>query len=146
MEINVVPFKGEHIEGAARLERQCFSAPWSAEQIAETVSNPCAVYFAAFCGSVFAGYAGMYAAGGEGSINNIAVDRDHRRSGVGTALLSALICAGREAGLAKLSLEVRVSNTAAVSLYEKNGFRRVGLRRGYYTAPKEDAVLLDKDL
>ena len=86
------------------------------------------------------------AVGGEGGINNIAVDPGFRRSGVGTALLSGLIRAGTEEGLSRLCLEVRASNTAAVSLYEKNGFHRVGARRGYYTAPKEDAVLFDKDL
>ena len=146
MEIKIVPLGPDHIEDAARLERLCFSAPWSADQIAETLSNPCAVYFAALCGEKLVGYAGMYSVGGEGGINNIAVDPGFRRSGVGTALLSGLIRAGTEAGLSRLCLEVRASNTAAVSLYEKNDFHRVGVRRGYYTAPKEDAVLFDKDL
>ena len=59
---------------------------------------------------------------------------------------SALAAEGKSRGLSKLCLEVRASNAAALSLYEKNGFYRVGIRRGYYTAPKEDAVLLDKDL
>lgn len=141
-----VPFTAEYADDAAELERVCFSAPWTAEQIKETLSNPCAVYFAALVDGAFAGYAGMYAVSAEGEITNIAVSPVYRRRGVASALISALAEAGRKAGLSKLCLDVRVSNAAALSLYEKNGFYRVGLRRGYYSAPKEDAVLLDKDL
>ena len=144
--IEIVPFAPEYADSAAELERACFSSPWSREQILDSAALSYAVYFAAAVDGVFAGYAGMYTVSGEGDINNIAVLPQYRRLGVASALIRALEDAGRKAGLGKLRLEVRASNLPAVALYEKNGFYRVGNRRGYYTAPKEDAVLLDKDL
>ena len=88
----------------------------------------------------------MYVAADAAEINNIAVFPEYRRRGAATALINGLVDACNERGVKKLSLDVRESNTAALCLYEKNGFFRVGKRRGYYTAPKEDAVLLDKDI
>ena len=144
--IQTVPFAPEHAARAAALERICFSAPWSEAELLASSALPNAIYISAFCDKEYSGYAGMYTVEDEGEINNIAVFPAFRRRGVGDALVRALFEAGRAAGLRRLTLEVRASNGAALALYEKNGFYRVGLRRGYYTAPKEDAVLLDKDL
>ena len=144
--ITILPFKTEDATEIAELERLCFSSPWSETEILNSAALSYAVYFTAFVDGQIAGYAGMYAAADEGVINNVAVFPQYRRAGVASALINALSDAGRKRKLSKLCLEVRGSNTAALSLYEKNGFYRVGVRRGYYTAPKEDAVLLDKDL
>ena len=78
----------------------------------------------------------------EGYIGNVAVTPGHRRQGVGDALLAALTALGRERGLAFLTLEVRESNLPARRLYEKHGFRPAGCRRGYYSRPREDAILM----
>ena len=144
--MTVTKMEPAHVPAAARLERLCFSAPWSERELLSALEMPGSVYFAALEGDELCGYAGMYTAAELGEINNIAVDPEYRRRGVATALLSALCAHARKAGLSKLTLEVRASNFAALSLYGKNGFYRVGQRRGYYTAPKEDAVLLDKDI
>ena len=144
--ISVLPFKTEDAAEIAELEKLCFSSPWSKEELQNSAALSYAVYFTAFKDENIAGYAGMYIAADQGVINNIAVFPQYRRAGVASALLNALSDTGRKRKLSKLCLEVRASNTAALSLYEKNGFYRVGVRRGYYRAPKEDAVLLDKDL
>ncbi|MBQ7700008.1 MAG: ribosomal protein S18-alanine N-acetyltransferase [Clostridia bacterium] len=144
--IDILPFKPEDANEIAELEKLCFSSPWSESELCSSAALPYAVYYTAFIDGNIAGYAGMYTAADEGVINNIAVFPQYRRCGIASALMEKLADAGREKGLSKLSLEVRASNAAALLLYEKNGFYRVGIRRGYYAAPKEDAVLLDKDL
>jgi ribosomal-protein-alanine N-acetyltransferase len=136
----------EDMDKAAELEQVCFSRPWSKRELSASAGHPCAVYLAALDGGEVIGYAGMYVAAEAAEINNIAVFPEYRRRGAATALINGLVDACKERGVKKLSLDVRESNTAALCLYEKNGFFRVGKRRGYYTAPKEDAVLLDKDI
>ncbi|MBO4423070.1 MAG: ribosomal protein S18-alanine N-acetyltransferase [Clostridia bacterium] len=144
--LSIEGFRTEDADEIAELEKLCFSSPWSREELIKSASLPYAVYLVARVDGAIAGYAGMYAVCGEGGINDIAVFPQYRRTGVGSALIGALADAGRKAGVTVLKLEVRASNEAALSLYEKCGFRRVGVRRGYYTAPKEDAVLLDRGL
>ena len=144
--ISISPFQAEDAHEIAELEKLCFSSPWSETELLASACLSYAVYFTARLDNGIAGYAGMYIAADQGVINNIAVFPQYRRRGIASALIEALAAEGRSRGLSKLCLEVRASNAAALSLYEKNGFYRVGLRRGYYTAPKEDAVLLDKDL
>ena len=80
----------------------------------------------------------------EGEIGNIAVAPEHRRCGVGAALLGALFAESERRGAAVLQLEVRESNLAARRLYEKNGFETVGKRKNYYEKPTEDAILMSK--
>lgn len=102
--------------------------------------------FCAYLEECFSGYATMYCVAGEGQINNIAVLPEYRRMGLGDALLDGLCGAARRAGLDVLFLEVRKSNSAAYALYEKHGFFRIGERKGFYTAPPEDAILMKKEL
>ena len=87
------------------------------------------------------GYAVLSAVLDEGNLDNIAVAPEYRRRGVADALLGALTGFGREC-LALLTLEVRASNAPAIALYEKHGFAAVGRRKNYYSAPREDAVLM----
>ncbi len=77
-------------------------------------------------------------------MDNVAVFPQHRGKGVATTLLEALLEEARRRGGEFLSLEVRPSNTGAVRLYEKLGFRREGRRKSFYTDPREDALLLTK--
>ena len=135
--ITVRSFSPNDASAAAELEKLCFSRPWSEKELSASASYRYSVYFTAEYDGAFAGYAGAYTAADTAEINNIAVLPRFRRLGVGSALID---------GIKKLSLDVRASNTAAISLYEKKGFYSVGVRRGYYAAPREDAVLLDKDI
>ncbi len=88
------------------------------------------------------GFAGLWLLVNEAHITNIAVRERHRRQGIGEALLIGIIELAIELGANLITLEVRASNTEAQKLYAKYGFVRVGLRRGYYTDNREDAVLM----
>ena len=80
---------------------------------------------------------------GEGYVTNIAVLPEHRRLGIGKKILEFVIQKSKDE-LEFISLEVRVSNHAAISLYEKLGFKNVGLRKRFYTNPTEDAIIMTK--
>jgi len=88
------------------------------------------------------GFAGFWIMAGEAHITNIAVREKHRQQGIGELLLISLINLATELDARLITLEVRVSNTAAQSLYFKYGFTQVGLRRNYYTDNREDGVLM----
>ncbi|MBA7716733.1 hypothetical protein ES703_125809 [subsurface metagenome] len=89
-----------------------------------------------------AGFGGFWMTADEAHITNIAVRKIHRRQGIGERLLISMIDLATELNARILTLEVRASNIAAQNLYHKYGFAQVGLRRGYYTDNKEDAVLM----
>ena len=134
----------ETVAQVAALEQICFARPWSLAAFESELRNPLAVYFVALDRGEVAGYAGMHSILGEGYITNIAVNPACRRSGIARALLDALITFARLHSLTLLTLEVRASNAAAITLYEGAGFLAVGRRKGYYDVPKEDAVIMTK--
>lgn len=130
-----------HVPAIARLEKLCFSAPWSETLLRDALARPEYTVFAAVEGGEVLGYGGELTAAGESGVTNIAVFPEHRGRGVGRALVEALIRAARERGSAFLTLEVRVSNGAARRLYERAGFAFQGVRPRYYDAPEEDAAI-----
>lgn len=131
-----------HLTQIAEIEKECFSSPWTVPMLEEELNNLCASFIVAQGedGTVL-GYAGLHVAVDEGYIDNIAVREDYRRQGVGQALLGAFMRFGQEK-LAFLTLEVRPSNEPAIQFYMKHGFVQVGRRKNYYTAPREDAILM----
>jgi len=88
------------------------------------------------------GYISLWLIGDEGHITSIVVRETHRRQGVGDILLLAAIDLARECGMQSITLEVRASNLAAQALYEKYRFFKIGIRRGYYTDDREDAIIM----
>lgn len=131
-----------YIPEVERLEKLCFSVPWSHSTLMREIKNPMCVYLAAVDNLLLLGYAGMQTVLDEGYINNIAVSPAHRRQGVGGALIYELIRRAKELELSFVSLEVRESNAPAIALYEKFGFSAVGRRSGYYEKPREDAIIM----
>ena len=144
MDYKLVPMDRSHLGQIAQLERECFSSPWSEEMLAQELYNDNASYVVAqgSDGSVL-GYAGLQVVLDEGYIDNVAVRPDCRRQGIASALLGAFIRFA-QAHLAFLTLEVRASNAPAIALYEAHGFVREGVRKNYYTAPREDAVIMTR--
>ena len=144
MDYKLVPMDRSHIPQIAQLERQCFSAPWSEEALVQALYQDNASFIVAegADGTVL-GYAGLQAVLDEGYIDNVAVRPEYRRQGVADALLGAFERFA-QAHLAFLTLEVRASNAPAIALYERHGFVRAGLRKNYYTAPREDAVIMTR--
>ena len=137
-----------HLEGAAELERLCFSAPWSTQSLKLLTNDGIGVGYvlevpaAEGTEGQIAAYGGMLITVDEGQITNIAVHPDHRRRGYGAAIVRSLLRHAKDAKLDSVSLEVRASNTAAIELYKRAGFVEAGRRKGFYNKPTEDALVM----
>lgn len=130
-----------HLSAVAALETLCFADPWSEKALELLLADGA---YGAVClqdGHIVA-YGGILWAPDEGQITNIATHPDHRRCGMGAAVLEHLIDVARSRGCDQLSLEARVSNVPAIALYERYGFVKMGLRRGFYKHPTEDAFVM----
>ena len=140
--MQIVPMTRAHIDALAELERVCFSTPWSADSLAEELDNAHAVFRVAVddAGNLL-GYVGMHHLLDEGFITNVAVFPTARRQGVARALLADLTAYGTAHSLYRITLEVRVSNVPAITLYESLGYVRDGVRPGFYRDPTEDAAI-----
>ena len=136
----------ENISGVAELEELCFSLPWSKKAL-ELLCNGENVGFVALDGEKrVVAYGGMVCVLDEGQITNIAVHPDFRRRKIGEQIVSALLGYGEEKGISLYSLEVRESNQAAISLYQKLGFISVGNRKNFYSNPTENAIIMIKNI
>ena len=121
------------VSAIAELEKLCFSDPWSEQSIASV-------------DGVVAGYVGSQTVLDAADMMNLAVSPDHRRRGIGQTLVNALVEHLRQNKVLALLLEVRVSNAPAIALYESLGFEQVGRRPKYYHNPREDALIMRKEL
>lgn len=142
-DFTVSEIEPRNIEAVAKLEKECFSEPWSAAAITESINHG-TLFFVAENGEDVMGYIGLNAVADECYITNIAVFPDYRRRGVATALLNKAISYCKSANLSFISLEVRASNNAAIDLYVKNGFIKEGERRNFYRFPKENAFIMTR--
>ena len=146
MSIQIVPMNADHLEELEKLERICFSRPWSRKMLAEELENQCAAFLVAqdSITQQVMGYAGLLVMADEGYITNVAVFPEFRRQGVAAKLIAVFENFARGNKLAFLTLEVRPSNTAAIALYKGFGFEEVGRRKNYYDLPKGGALILTK--
>lgn len=137
--------KTSHIPAVAQLEIENFSLPWSENALQSELSNPLSLWLVALDEDKVVGYVGAQIVPDEADMMNLAVDGKYRRNGIGKALVQQLLKRLQERSVRSLTLEVRVSNLSAVSLYEALGFKTVGRRPNYYQKPKEDAFILRKE-
>ncbi len=137
--------KPEELEAVAELERLCFASPWSAQSLELLTNDGIGVGYllaAPADPATVAAYGGMLITVDEGQITNIATHPDHRRKGYGAAILHALLRHAKDEHLESVSLEVRASNAAAIAMYRAAGFAEAGRRKGFYTKPTEDALVM----
>jgi ribosomal-protein-alanine N-acetyltransferase len=144
--MKIVKMQACHVPQVAALEGICFRDPWSEKSVASELGNPLSYWLVAVEGETVLGYIGSQTVLDESDMMNVAVSPDHRRKGIAQALVVALADGLREKGSSKLTLEVRTSNASAIALYEKLAFRQIGLRKNYYRNPREDALILQKEL
>ena len=146
MSVKIVPMTADHLEELEKLERICFSRPWSRKMLAEELENQCAAFLVAedSVSVRVLGYAGLMVVADEGYITNVAVFPEYRRQGIAAQILQVFVQFAEANRLAFLTLEVRPSNAAAIALYQGFGFEEVGRRKNYYDLPKEDALILTK--
>lgn len=135
----------EHqLDEIEKIERECFSMPWTREQLATQLSGERHVFLVAEIDGKVAGYVGMMYVLDEGYVSNVAVGGEYRRRGIADALIGELLSRCERLNLVFVTLEVRRSNAPAIALYKKHGFVAVGERRNYYEQPREDALLMTK--
>ena len=130
------------LDQVAEIEKHTFSEPWSREGFRTSLASRDTLYLVALEGDQVAGYCGLLQSFEEADITNVAVDKVHRRKGIARAMLTVLMREGKQRGIQRFTLEVRVGNQAALHLYETLGFVSVGIRKGFYTKPAEDAVIM----
>lgn len=134
--------RAEDAAKVASLEAEIFSQPWSENAFWDSLCLPDTIFLVAEESGVIQGYIGMYLAADEGEITNVAVDPACRRRGIGEGRSQREKTCLQTTRLPALSLKVRVSNEGAIRLYEKQGFSSVGIRRGFYEFPREDARIM----
>ena len=131
------------------IERRSYPTPWSRSMFAGELAKPSSICLGAFEAEgedgALVGYLIVSRYVDAWHVMNVAVDPDHRGRGVATMLLERLFELTADDARRGYTLEVRVSNEQAISLYERLGFRSRGLRRGYYTDNREDALIMWKD-
>jgi ribosomal-protein-alanine N-acetyltransferase len=123
------------------IERRAFTTPWSLAMFVLELSKPSGICLAAEVENELVGYLICSRYDTVWHVMNVAVDPDRRRHGIATALITALLREVSERD-SQVTLEVRRSNTGAIALYERFGFRSAGLRRRYYQDNGEDAVIM----
>lgn len=131
------------IKKASEIEAQNFPHPWRYEDFLKQSEDKCSLFLVAKQRDSVIGYISVSTVLDEASINTIAVKKESRRQGAAERLINEAVKRLRES-CAFLTLEVRKSNTAAVSLYEKLGFEVVGERPRFYRDPDEDAILMTR--
>ena len=145
-DVKIVPMNETHLKDLALLEKQCFSVPWSENALRMELTKENSRFFVAIIKNEVSGYIGANNVLGEVYIDNIAVFSNFRGLGVATTLLNHLISVSKEENCDLVTLEVRESNTIARKLYEKLGFKNVGVRKNFYDQPKEDGIIYTKFL
>ena len=132
-------------EAIYHLENELFVSPSTVYMLKNFIKDDIYDYFIAeTLDGAFLGYSGMMTVLDEGSVINIAVNEKYRRTGIGSGLLEKLIENSIDRGLLSLTLEVRESNEPALKMYEKYGFVIEGIRKNYYSSPKENALICTK--
>lgn len=137
---------GELLDDIARLERENFSAPWSREMLERAIGSDRNIFLACVSDGRVRGYIGGLLVIDELEIYNLAVEPTARRRGLGRELTQRLFAQAAAAGARRISLEVRQGNAPAIALYEALGFEIAGRRKNYYEKPREDALIMQREL
>src|SRR5262245_21052475 len=138
---------GADLEAVLRIEEAVYPHPWSRGNFNDSLTAGYHCWIVECAGEVV-GYTVVMIAAGEGHLLNLSVAEEWQRRGIGRELLAFVTKLARDYGAARILLEVRPTNHAALALYAAAGFSRVALRRGYYPAgdAREDAVVLQREL
>lgn len=142
--VRVACMKQADIKQVSDIERHIFSRPWTEENFRESLELENTIFVVAKDDTTdeVLGYCGMYLSFENGDITNVAVKQSSQRRGVAGKMLFYLLELAQKQGVEEVMLEVRQSNIPAISLYKKIGFVNIGVRKGFYAEPKEDANLM----
>jgi ribosomal-protein-alanine N-acetyltransferase len=143
--VEIRPLGLEDLDAIEWIEQRAYVTPWSRSMFASELAKPMSICLGAFEGAELAGYVINSRYVDAWHVMNVAVDPDRRRRGIASALLERLFELTRADERRGYTLEVRVSNDGAIQLYERLGFEARGIRRGYYTDNREDALIMWRD-
>lgn len=141
--IEIKRLSAEHIAEVACIEELCFSIPWS-EKSLEMLLKSGNVGIVILCDGKVVAYGGMLTVLDEGQITNIATHPEYRRKGFARMIMHEIDRYAEENDIAFLSLEVREKNLAAISLYSSCGWNMSGVRKNFYVAPLDNAIVMTK--
>ena len=143
----VRPMHIDDLQNILEVERASFATPWSLDAFkAELKDNEYARYLCLELEGQVIGYMGLWFILDEGHITNIAITPNHRGQHWGEFLMRSVMEKMVEQGMERMTLEVRVSNRPAQSLYQRLGFAIAGIRKGYYADTGEDAMIMWAEL
>lgn len=134
------------LQEVIQLEQQISSAPWSEKSFRNAMLSPDNCYLVAACGDKIVGYCGFWCSCDCADLCNLAVAKEFRKQHLGRELLCRGLTLLKEKGIERVLLEVRQSNEAAIGLYTKIGFEKIGVRPNYYSLPVEDGILMEKGI
>jgi ribosomal-protein-alanine N-acetyltransferase len=143
--VDIRPLTLGDLNAIEEIERTSYPTPWSRSMFAGELAKPSSMCLGAFEGDELAGYLIISRYVDAWHVMNIAVAPEFRRRGIATALLERLFELTQDGSRRGYTLEVRVSNDGAIKLYERLGFTGRGIRRGYYTDNREDALIMWRD-
>ena len=138
--LNIVPMTKENAAEAAALSAACLKEAWSEAVCLAQLDNPNDHTLIAYKDGCAAGFLSCWYIAGEAEINNVCVLPEYRRQGIARAMFDRIFAELPDAE--RWVLEVRASNTPAIDLYKTLGFKQAGLRRNFYEAPTEDALIM----
>ncbi len=134
--------KGD-LKQVLQIEEATFTQPWTEEGFESAISMENNHYIVMEVDGEIVGYCGLYGVLDEGEITNVAVKESCRNKGYGAKLVEELLAIAEEANIKRVVLEVRVSNESAKHVYRKIGFVDLGIRKGFYEMPVEDALIME---
>jgi len=142
MEILIQDLRPEDISAVLTIEKASFTTPWSEILFMNEIFKPRSLPKAGMIGEKLVGYICANYLLEEGHILNVTVHSDFRKQGIASRLVQYMIKLLRKEGCRTIFLEVRISNEAALRMYQKAGFIEIAKRKAYYTLPIEDAVIM----
>lgn len=140
--LNIRLMQDEDALALSAIEQEVFSMPWSVNDFLEMNAHDEVAYLVAEYDGEIIGGCGVRNVLGDGEITNVVIREKHRGKGYAKCMLEKLLELGRALGAKDFTLEVRVSNIAAIKLYESLGFKSEGIRPGFYEKPTEDANIM----
>ena len=140
----IITLNEQHIDDLVFIENNCFSHPMSRQNLLESISNKNYIFLGFIVNKKLVGYGSVFIVSGEAYINNIAVLKDFRKQGIAKTIVNQLIDFCKNKNCEFITLEVRESNSPAISLYKKLNFQEVANRKNYYSQPIENAIIMTK--
>lgn len=134
----------DDLDQVMEIEQDLFHVPWTREGYFTFLTRKDTMFLVVEEKGQILGYCGLLMVLDEGDVTNVAVRRDRQKEGIGNFLMQSMIRLAEDLGVKMIHLEVRVSNEAAIRLYERIGFTRDGIRKNYYENPVENAILMTR--